>query len=401
MPQHYIYWEDPLESEFRVTVTSCRQTERGYEITIDEHVARPEGGGQAGDRGTLEVGGAIVRFVDTVEDNGSVVLICEGPVEVGAEASLKIDMQWRRSMMRNHSAEHLFVASMKRVHEGVELGYIWIDGDHGTVDVHASDITFDEILRAERMVQDIVAQGLPVHTSYVTRDELDRSVRAREGVAQKHNEIRVVAFGDYDRSACSGTHVLSTGDIGLFKVINCKFHEDKIRVEFLTGESAVRLVSEVFNAVLVRKDSYPFELEQLGPILDRSKRILTERNELVAKVEEMICTNPSWEKVGTAEFLAEYLPGFEPSDLRRIVKRLPLEGACAVLLFSPGRKSNLVFATNDMPREAREYVGPVVEELGGRGGGRGEVYTGGFTDVEDPLSFFDELQRRVRKRVSE
>ncbi|MHA1741217.1 MAG: alanyl-tRNA editing protein, partial [Candidatus Thorarchaeota archaeon] len=79
MPQHYIYWEDPLESEFRVTVTSCRRTERGYEITIDEHVARPEGGGQAGDRGTLEVGGAIVRFVDTVEDNGSVVLICEAP----------------------------------------------------------------------------------------------------------------------------------------------------------------------------------------------------------------------------------------------------------------------------------------------------------------------------------
>ncbi len=400
MSERYIYWEDPLTDTFEVTIKSCKKGEDGHEVIIDEHVVRPEGGGQAGDRGTLEVDDKIIRFNDTVERDGDLVLICENSVKEGP-ATLHIDMDWRRSTMRNHSAEHLFVSRMKRIHNGAELGYIWIDGERGTVDVHGQNITLEEIFEAERQVQEIVAKDIPVQSRVIPASELDESIRAREGVTRKHGDVRVISFGEYDSSACSGTHVLSTGDIGLFKVINCKFLEGRVRVEFTTGPHAVRRVSSIYNEVLARKNAYPFEMEQIGAILDRSKRVLMERNMLVEKVENLITTYVHGEDINGVSFIAELMPGFETGDLRRILKKISFKGKMAVLLFVPGNKSNFIFAVNDLGREAKEVVDDIVKELGGRGGGSKDVFTGGFTNVDEPQTLFEKLREEIRKSLAQ
>ncbi len=398
MPKSFVYWTEPLKSIFDVTVKTCIETEDGFEVVIEEPVVRPEGGGQAGERGTIVQSEREVQFHDTAERDGKTTLICKEPVETGT-ATLHIDMSWRRASMRNHSAEHLFVSRMKRIHDGAELGYIWVDGEHGTVDVHGENITLEEIFKAEREVQHIVAEDVPLRSRIIPASELDESIRAREGVTKKHEDVRVVSFGDYDSSACSGIHVLSTGDIGLFKVINCKFLEGRVRVEFVTGERAIREVTEVYNEVLSRKETYPFEMEQIGAVLDRSKRALEERNMLVEKVEELVTTRIRSESIEDISFIAELMPGFEPGDLRRIVKKMPFKGRMAILLFSPGRKSNFIFAVNELEQEAREIIGEIVTELGGRGGGSKDVYTGGFTEVEEPLELFQRLKNEVRESL--
>ncbi len=393
-----MYWEDPLRDTFDIRVISCTPEGENFHVEIDSPVARPEGGGQAGDRGLLVLSDAEVRVVDTVEREGRVILVTKTEVAPGASAKLLIDMEWRRGMMRNHSAEHLFVASMKRVRD-VELGYIWISGERGTVDLHGKDITLDEIARGEREVQRLILQDLPMHSRMVPVDQLSEEVRAREGVTRRHGEVRVVSFGDFDSSACSGTHVLSTGYIGCFKVVDCKHFPDRVRVEFLTHERALGLLSDVFNVVLSRKDSYPFEIEQLGPVLDRAKRLIQQREELVHVLEEIITTQAPSERVGDVSLVALYLPGMEPGDLRRLVKRMRFDGKMAVLLFAPGKKSNLIFAINDLPAEAREYIQPLVEQNGGRGGGSREVFTGGFARLEDPRAVFNRIADGLRERL--
>ncbi|MCF2138325.1 MAG: hypothetical protein K9W43_13920 [Candidatus Thorarchaeota archaeon] len=399
MPKSFIYWTDPLVDTFDVTIVSCVKGEEGYEVVIDDPVVRPEGGGQAGDRGSLVQKKKTIEFFDTREQDGNLILVCKAPVEKGA-ATLQVDMAWRRASMRNHSAEHLFVSQMKRIHKDAELGYIWIDGEHGTVDVHGSEITLEEVFAAEREVQRIIAEDVPLDTRIVPANELDETVRAREGVTKKHGEVRIVSFGDYDSSACSGVHVLSTGDIKLFKVVNCKFADDRVRVEFMTGERAIEEVTKVYNEVLSRRETYPFEMEQIGAVLDRSKHVLIERDMLVEKMEELITSRLGGETIEDLLFVAELLPGFESGDLRRILKKIPFKGKMAVLLFTPDRKSNFIFAVNELGQEAKEIIGPIVQNLGGRGGGSRDVFTGGFTDVEDPLGLFEQLKNKIRERLS-
>jgi len=395
-----IYWSNPLVQEHRVTVIDCRPTGEGFEVGIREDVVRPEGGGQAGDRGTIRPGNKEVPFVDTVMREDGVTLITHDPVAGHTQATLIIDMEWRRAMMRNHSSEHLFVGALRRRKPQLQPGYIWIDGRHGTVELLGLPVTVEDILSAESEVQHIVAMDFPVTSEVVSSSTLDSSVRVREGVTSKHEKLRIVKIGDFDSSACSGTHVLTTGDIGLFKVIDYKLTDSSVRLEFLAGERASEFVSRVFNAALTRKYEYPFEFDQLGAVLDKSKTAWSERNELLDAIEQMVIDRPFSSHVGKTLFLREYLPAFDTNRMKHLIKRMPLKGPSVVLLFSPGEKSSFMVVTNDIPARAESIVSDTVRDMGGKGGGSMDVYTGGFIGLYDPRRLYELLAKGIESHLA-
>ncbi len=399
-----VYWHRPLESDFQVTVTECIRTGNEYEVSIKESVIRPEGGGQAGDRGILIDDTRQLVIRNTIQKNGRVYLITDQPVSTGERYRLRIDMEWRRNMMRNHSAEHLFVASLKRIRPEIELGYIWIDGEHGTVEVRGQNLSLEDVLAAEESVQSLIVQDLQTVSHIVNSEELGPEIRAREGVSEKHQRLRVVSFGDFDSSACSGTHVTHTGDIILFKIIDCKVDCDRVHVEFMTGQRAMRYTSGVFNTVLRRRHTHPVEYEQLGPVLDRAKALAVQHEDLLDFVQDLIIRDLQTETMGDASiggvrFVHRYLPGFEPARIRQIIKRMSFSGPTFILFFIPGEKSSLTALGNALSSSVSSYVADIVQSLGGRGGG-GAVYTGGFTDVKNPRDIYDELVRRLAERLS-
>ncbi|TFG08463.1 hypothetical protein EU538_07030 [Candidatus Thorarchaeota archaeon] len=390
-----IYWKDPEKSSFQVQVTQCKEENGHYEVYIDRPVVRAEGGGQAGDRGVLRTDDTVIEFTDTVNRHGKTVLLCSHPVEEGHNLVLEVDMRWRTGMMRNHSAEHLFVRMMKSLRQNARLGYIWIDGERGIVDVHADSLSLSEILDGESMVNDSIEQAIAMKWSLVPPDELTEEVRARDGVAAKHEHIRVVSFDELDSSACSGTHVANTGDIGFFKIADFRRLDDGVRVEFLTDGHAKQAVREVYNVALAKKHEHSFEMEQLGAIVDKSRGLDDQLNLLLDTVEELLIEAVNWEEVGDIKFHARYLAGFDIGRLRKLVKQIPFKGESVALFFVPSDKPSLILTTNELDMEARDLVADIVEDLGGRGGGSRDVYTGGFSESGKA----EELYRRIVERV--
>jgi alanyl-tRNA synthetase len=386
-----LYWTDPLVREFRVSILECQSVGKSFEIRIREQVVRPEGGGQAGDRGELKIGKKGISFADTVMREKGVTLVTQLPIAERTEATLVIDMQWRRAMMRNHSAEHLFVGALKRLKPQLQPGYIWIDGRHGTVELTGASVTVEDILAAESEVQHVVSLDVPVTTEVVSSSKLDPATRVREGVTSKHDELRIVKIGDSDSSACSGIHVLNSGDVGLFKVIDYKITDSSVRLEFVAGEAASELVSKVFNAVLTRKYEYPYQLDQVGAVLDKSKTAWNERNELLDAVERLVIERPLTKIVGRVSFVNEYLPGFDTNRMKRLVKKMHLVGPSVVFLMSPGEKSNFIIVTNEIAASADDIAGTIIKQLGGKGGGSNDVYTGGFVGVHSPPELHQQL----------
>jgi alanyl-tRNA synthetase len=390
-----------MKKEFPVVISVCDAYEGNFAAVIREDVVRAAGGGQAGDRGALLVGEKEIRFIDTVTINGKVTLITEQHIPPGSSAVLFIDMEWRRAMMRAHTGEHLFAAAIKKKHDNLELGYIWIEDDHGTVDFEGEDLSFENLIDGESEVQRVIADALPVKTEFVEASKLSKEIRVREGLYEKHDVMRVVRVGDYDSSACSGIHVTSTRDIGIFKLTEFKTTAEGIRVGFLTGDRAIHELSRIYNLVFRRKNEYPFEMEQAGAVLDKAKGLLTEKRLLVEKVIGLLTEGPSIEKMGDVRFFHESVPGLDSKAMKSILKKMAMEEPTAALLFSPGEKPTFILWLNDLKLEAKDYVEQTVEQLGGRGGGSRDVYTGGFGPAESPGKIYEALVAGIRRTLKQ
>ncbi len=393
------YWVDPLKDQFTVTISNSRFTEEHFEIAIEEDVVKAAGGGQAGDLGILSIDHEEIVVQDTMQRDGVVVMLTEKALTEGVKATLIIDMDWRLSIMRNHTAEHLFAAALKERYPSLKPGAMWIDGNHGTVEMVGAKVDPQDLFSAEKAVQKTILRDIPVTTETMKASELDKSIRARESVEAKHEIVRIVRIGDSDAAACSGTHVLRTGDVGVFKIIDYKMEEESVHVEFLTGNDAVTVLYDLFNAALKRRRSHPFELEQLGAVLDKGKQVTSELAKVMEKMEHLLDRGPTVEDIGGISFRHEFLPGFEVSSLKRILKNITLDGPSAILYFTPGEKCNFVFWTNDLPHEATIYINDAVTKLGGRGGGSKQVYTGGFSDVDNPEGVYNDLVEQVRAQL--
>ncbi|MFX0108008.1 MAG: hypothetical protein ACFE7R_06980 [Candidatus Hodarchaeota archaeon] len=393
------FWKDPLKKDFSINVISCSHVEGIYEVEIAEHVIRPAGGGQAGDRGILKVNQREIEIIDTAAGENGPILILKEEVPAGKEGVLTIDLEWRRAMMRNHTAEHLFVSILQKQFSDLKLGYIWIDGNHGTVELEGQPLQISDLLDAEAEVQRIVGKKVDVLTELVDASELSTEVRAREGLSEKHETMRIVRIGDFDSSACSGIHVLNTDDIGIFKIKDYKPSSLGVRVEFITGNRARTDLSEIYNQLLLRKHSFPFEMEQIGHVLDKARGSQEERSQMVSTISRLITEGLSQEKLKDVIFIHEILPGVEPKVIRTFIKKLDLQGPSAALFFSPSKKSTLLFWINDLPGDAETYVGSLVEEFGGKGGGSRDVYTGGFTNVESPHELYERLVESLRVKL--
>jgi len=399
MNDEFPYWTDPEKDEFPVTIEACTKSGKQYEIVVREEVVRAAGGGQAGDKGTIYAGDEFVEFIDTARIDRKLVLVANSPVEAEKSAIIKIDTQWRGAMMRNHTGEHLFVASIKKEHPEVDLGYIWIDGERGIVDLEGKELRFDDLMGAELVVQNVVEKAVPVDTKFVKATEISSQVRAREGLSGKHEVMRIVEVEGYDSSACSGIHVTNTRDIRFFKVIDFKTKDNGIRVTFVAGKKAGQMMESTFNEILRRKHSYPFEMEQIGDVLDKAKSIADERRLLVDKLIQFLTKGVDSEDVNGITFRHEYLPGLDSKDMKAIVKKLCLSGPSVMLLFIPSGKSTLTLTTNELPLDASEYIASIVEKMGGRGGGSHDVYTGGFSETIVPEEVYSRIVDHLRSKL--
>ncbi len=296
--------------------------------------------------------------------------------------------------MRNHTAEHILVSQLKRIRPDLQLGYIWIDAEQGTVDMKG-DFDSATIFTAEKQTQEIIFRDLPVRSSMVPASSLSESIRAREGLSAKYNRLRIISIEGVDDAACSGIHVLSTGEIGFFKVTDFKVIGDATRIQFLTHLRAAHHVQDIYNEILSRKASYPYEMSQIGPVLDKSKRVLIQQQEMKELITSLLADYEKAVNVAGVRFVNHYLPGFDAKDLRNTLKGLPSKRNSATLLFAPGNKSSFVLWTHGLPHDALFYAKEITEKLGGRGGGSKESFTGGFASVSNPREVFEKLVKGI------
>jgi len=376
-----LYYEDCHMSRFMAHVTDCRETEKGYEVTLDATAFYPEGGGQACDIGTL--GGAAV--LDVQERGEEVIHLCAEPLEVGAPVEGVIDFERRFDLMQQHTGEHIVSGIINRRYGyhnvGFHMGkeFVTIDFD-GMID--------EEGLREiERRANEAVWADLQTEVLYPDREtlaQLDyRSKRELEG------QVRLVRFPGVDLCACCGTHVLRTGEIGLIRLFSCVKFREGVRIEMLCGGRCLdylNRVQEQNHQVSVQLSAKPLETGE------GVRRVLQELADLklrVASMEDELFRHKA-ESLQNAGNVLLFEPVMAPDSVRKLCDKVlsACGGRCAVFAGSDG--DGWKYAVGDAANDLRPMVKAMNAALRGRGGGKPNFVQGSVSASKAEIEAFFE-----------
>ena len=238
-----------------------------YHYILDSTPFYPEGGGQKGDIGVIENELDSLNIINTIKEN-DVILHCSNqiPNDLKKNFMAKLDKANRLLCSKNHTATHLLQESLKNVlGNHVEQKGSLVDNKHLRFDFsHYAALSKKEIILIEKEVNKKVMQNIALQVHLNIPFEKAKKMGAMMLFGEKYGDkVRVIQF-DSSKELCGGTHVKTTGEIGLFKIYSESSISSGIRrIQAYTGENALNFINERLNILenisLVTKNKNPFE----------------------------------------------------------------------------------------------------------------------------------------------
>src|SRR5258708_36924028 len=236
-----LYYHDSFLYDFDAEVSELLDTPRPA-IILDQTAFYPTSGGQGLYIGFITTDSGLKLRVAEVADaeDGRVVHYLEAPpkdLKPGAHVHGHIDAVRRRDHMQQHSGQHVLSAAFLRLHKIPTVSFHMAD-DYCSIDLDTPALTKAQIESAERLANEIILENRPVEIRFVTRDEAGKLGLRKVPVADRE-ELRIIDIRDVDISACGGTHVNQTGQIGCVLLRKTEKVRQGWRVEFVAGQRAV------------------------------------------------------------------------------------------------------------------------------------------------------------------
>jgi alanyl-tRNA synthetase len=389
-----------------LAVTNASANE-DIEIILDTTPFYAEGGGQLADGGTITLAsGAIIEIIDVQSPikglsthRGRVI---SGEVTVGEKAFAEIDNERRNAISRAHTATHMVHKAFREI-LGETATQAGSENSPGRLrfDFPATGAVSDLILSdVEGRVNSLLLENLSV-TAQVMSQESAKKIGAMALFGEKYgDEVRVVSVGDWARELCGGTHVASSGQLGVVKLLG----ESSIgagvrRVEALVGADAYQFLARehiLLNSLTsLIKGSRSEELpEKIQGLIDKLRDV---EKELAALRSAQAMANVSdirnqVKQIGKFSFIGSVLgDGISGDDLRAIAVELRQSSPLSViaLISTTGGRPVLVSAVGEEARAQGAKAGSLVKIgstiLGGGGGGKDDFAQGGGSDPSKSL----------------
>ena len=392
--------------------------QEGDEVTVilDRTPFYAESGGQVGDRGILETRDGRVRVRDCRKTPDGKYLhtgvVESGIIEKDAPAAAKIDAALRMATARNHTTTHLLQKALRDVlgSHVTQAGSL-VGPDRLRFDFsHFSAMTRDELKKVEKLVNEKILADLKVDVRELPIDEA-RKLGAMALFGEKYGDIvRVVRAGDYSIELCGGTHLSSTAQAGLVKILGESGVAAGVRrIEALTGESAIayfnekeELLNDISQALKSSPQDTLRKVEALNAELKSSeKEIERLRNKLVSgSMDDILAKAVDFKGV---KAVAARFDQLDMEALRNTGDMLKnrLGSGVVVLASGYGDKVSFVAMASKDAVDRGVHCGNIVREAakaaGGGGGGRPDMAQAGGKDA----SKIDEALRLALRTAGE
>ncbi|MHB1354795.1 MAG: alanyl-tRNA editing protein [Anaerolineae bacterium] len=376
-----LYRTDPYCTEFDAQIVeSAEHIGQPYAI-LDRTCFYPTSGGQPHDIGTLNH----VRVLSVNEESEQILHLLESPLAPGPVHG-RIDWPRRFDHMQQHSGQHILSQAWLRVANAATVSF-HLGADTCTIDL-ALDRCDDALVDAvEDAANQIIWDNLAVVVREYQSDELvDVALRKMPAV---HGLVRVVSMGSYDVTACGGTHVHATGEIGSIHILGYEKRRSQVRIEFVCGQRAItaqrlvgRIVQQTAGTLSIHAQELPATVSRL---VDESKKQLKQIEALASQLLE--AEIPRWltqaQVVNGWRIVARVIE-YTPAQMRKAAQDLTQGTATITLMASAPPAAQICFAASaDVPVNMGTLLRTVVAPFGGKGGGTPTLAQGGGVRDQD------------------
>ncbi len=377
------YYDDAYTWTFDASVIEGTSDPATPYAVLDDTYFYPTSGGQPHDTGTL--GGANVMDVSVREADGAVVHVLDAPVGIGPVRG-DIDGERRFDHMQQHTGQHILSQAFLRVANAATIGF-HLGVDTVSIDLDAVALPDARVAEAADLANEIVTGNVDVRTWFPSPTELE-SLALRK-MPDVDGAVRVVAIGDFDYSACGGTHVARSGEVGLLSVLRTERMKRGTRIEFLTGHRARAdyarkhaTVRELSAALTCAPREIVDAVARLSGAVAESRRALAVYRERDLD-EEAQRLGASGERIGALTVVRGSWPERAIDEVKGLALRLTTEPDVVVLFGVTGPRTQIIFARSDnVTAKLKPHFDQALAALGGGKGGGGRVLMGSAAPVD-------------------
>jgi alanyl-tRNA synthetase len=397
-----LYYHDSFLLEFDAQIGGVippTASEPRSAIILDRTAFYPTSGGQVSDTGwligrddrkvrILEVAergdGAILHFVDSANP----------ALQTGGRVHGAIDSGRRRDHMQQHSGQHVLSAAFIELF-GLATVSFHMGEESCSIDLETRTLSQDQVEAAERRANEVIRDGRSVMVRFVPQEEA-RNLGLRKIPPLERGELRLIDIQDFDLTACGGTHVRNTSQIGCILLRKTEKVKQGIRVEFVCGERALAAARRDYKTLSEAAAVYSSHIwevpQQARKALDEAKAERKAREQVLAELAEVMAQRLLAETVPTGQQkrVVQVFPDRDLAFLKLLAQKLTrMEPGVVALLGSTADPPALVFAQSAaLSSDMGTLMKQALAALGGRGGGSKDMAQGGpanAAQIEDVL----------------
>jgi alanyl-tRNA synthetase len=378
-----LYYHDSFLYSFQARVLESTQREGKTAVVLDRTAFYPTSGGQVFDTGKFLSGNQVEVPVTEVaeDDDGRIYHFTSSPLAPGETVSGMVDQARRRDHMQQHSGQHVLSAAFVRLFDAPTVSF-HMGTESCTIDLAVKSLNNSQIAQAEQLANEVVTEDRPVSIRFVSLDDA-RELGVRKLPPKQTGQLRLIDITEFDLTACGGTHVRSTGQIGAILLRKIENVKQGVRAEFVCGGRAVATARQDYSTLTEAAalfSSHIRELpQQIQKSIEESKNSSKAQHRLLEELAGLRAERMLAQAGASPRVIVSFFADRDLAFIKLLAQKLTTQPDVVALLASGAGQLGLVFAqTPGMKSNMGQLMKDTMAKLGGRGGGSADMAQGGL-----------------------
>jgi alanyl-tRNA synthetase len=399
-----LYYHDSFLYDFDARVVEAFESNGRYAIVLDRTAFYPTSGGQVHDLGILTAVGKQIPVTEVADDeDGRILHFASALLVAGTQVHGSIDAARRLDHVQQHSGQHVLSAAFIRLFNMPTVSF-HMGEESCTIDLETAGLSAAQAQKTEYLANEVIAEDRPVSIRFVPLEEA-RQLGLRKLPPKQTGDLRLIDITDFDLTACGGTHVRATGQIGSILLRKIEKIKPGVRVEFVCGLRAVNTARRDYSTLTEAAALYSSHIydvpQQVRKSLEETKAAGKAQHKLLEELAELYAERLLAQGAGSPQIITEFFPERDAAFIKLLAQKLTAgKSAVVALLASGAGQPTLVFAqTPGQKTNMGQLMKDAMTQLGGRGGGSANMAQGGLpagsADVDKLTSLLQETVRKL------
>jgi alanyl-tRNA synthetase len=399
-----LYYHDSFFYDFDAYVVEAFESNGRYAIVLDRTAFYPTSGGQVHDLGILTAVGKQIPVTEVADDeDGRILHFASALLVAGTQVHGSIDAARRLDHVQQHSGQHVLSAAFIRLFNMPTVSF-HMGEESCTIDLETAGLSAAQAQKTEYLANEVIAEDRPVSIRFVPLEEA-RQLGLRKLPPKQTGDLRLIDITDFDLTACGGTHVRATGQIGSILLRKIEKVKPGVRVEFVCGLRAVNTARRDYSTLTEAAALYSSHIydvpQQVRKSLEETKAAGKAQHKLLEELAELYAERLLAQGAGSPQIITEFFPDRDAVFIKLLAQKLTAGKSSLIALLASGAgQPTLVFAqTPGQKSNMGQLMKDAMTQLGGRGGGSADMAQGGLpagsADVDKLTSLLQETARKL------